>query len=86
MEEVLLYKADDGTVFYTAEEARKRDRRHDKKIEGILTDRINQLTSDLRYEFAKGVHTRHKCKCGKRFCRCRKCFMCLIKEFVDESE
>ncbi len=85
MEEVLLYKADDGTVFSTAEEAAKRDKKHKKKLEGLLADKANQLTSDLRYEFADGVHTRHLCKCIERLCRGNKCFLCLIEEFVDES-
>ena len=84
MKEVLLYKADDGTVFSTAEEAAKRDKKHKKELEELLADKANQLTSDLRYEFADGVHTRHQCDCNERSCR-NKCFMCLIKEFVDES-
>lgn len=85
MKEVLLYEADDGTVFSTAEEAQKRDRRVEKETEERTVDRANQLTSDLRYEFADGVHTRSICPCGKRRARGRKCFICLIKEFVDES-
>ena len=85
MEEVLLYKADGGTVFSTAEEAAKREKKHNNESEGLLADKANQLTSDLRYEFADGVHTRHQCDCEERPCRSRKCFMCLIEEFVDES-
>ena len=50
-----------------------------------LCDRAMKLNSDLSYEFADGFHTRHQCKCGERSTRGRKCFMCLIEEFIDES-
>ncbi|KKN32349.1 hypothetical protein LCGC14_0814990 [marine sediment metagenome] len=84
MKEVLLYKADDGTVFSTAKEAFRRDRKDKKETEEGLADRANWLTSKLRYEFSGGIHTGKKCGCGERVCR-SKCFMCLIKEFIDES-
>lgn len=50
-----------------------------------LCDRAMKLSNDLSYEFAGGLHTRSQCECGERSCRGNKCFMCLIKEFVDES-
>jgi len=43
------------------------------------------LKADLNHELAPGEHTRHQCKCNERSCRGRKCFMCLIEEFIDES-
>jgi len=85
MEEVIVYKADDGTIFTTAEEAGKRDRRNQRKTEEKLADRANQLTSNLRHEFSDGVHTRSMCGCDNRAARGSKCFMCLIEEFIDES-
>ena len=85
MQFVIMYRADDGTVFSSAEEAAKRDKKYGKGPEEELANKANQLTSDLRYEFADGVHTRHQCNCDERPCRGRKCFMCLIEEFIDES-
>ncbi len=85
MQEVLLYKADDGTVFSTAEEARKRDTRHKAGKEKTLLASGILLAEALYYEFATGVHTRSICECNERAARGRKCFMCLIEEFIDES-
>ena len=85
MEEVLLYKADDGTVFFTAEEARRRDKTHKSGLERTLLASGVVLAEALYYEFADGVHTRNMCPCGEREARGRKCFMCLIEEFIDES-
>lgn len=86
MEEVLLYKAEDGTVFSTAEEARKRDKRHKRNTENELLVEALLLTTEIRYELAEGVHTRHECPyCKERSTRAGKCFMCLIGKFVDEN-
>ena len=84
MKEVMMHKADDGTIFATAEEAFRRDREYKKETEEGLADRANQLTSNLGYEFSGGIHAGKRCGCGERVCR-SKCFMCLIKEFIDES-
>ncbi len=86
MEEVLLYKADDGTLFSTAEEARKRDKRHKRNTENELLRKAVMMTTKVRYELANGVHTRHECPyCKQRGTRAGKCFMCLVEEFADEN-
>ncbi len=85
MKEILLYEADDGTVFSTAEEAKKRDKRHKAGKEKSLLASGVVLAEALYCEFAAGVHTRHQCECKERWCRGLKCFMCLIEEFIDES-
>ena len=57
-----------------------------KLSEIALVQKATSLGIRLRYELSDGVHTKHLCKeCGERYCRNVKCFMCLIKEFVDES-
>ncbi len=53
------------------------------KVEQISKEGVLQVK--LCYELANGIHTRHHCNCGNRWCGGYKCFMCLIEEFVDES-
>ena len=41
------------------------------------------LKAELNRELAPGMHTRHQCSCGKRSCRGNKCFLCLIKGYLN---
>ncbi len=48
------------------------------------TEKVLRLATEIRWDLDEGDHTRHQCSCGYRSTRGPKCYMCLIKEFMNE--
>jgi len=47
---------------------------------------FQQLMLDLRYELTPGLHTYHKCSCGRHPTRRGPCWQCLIEEYHKKAE
>ncbi len=47
-------------------------------------EKLNQLIYDIKYELAEGVHTYHRCKCGRSSTRHGRCAICLLDDFVGD--
>ena len=44
------------------------------------------MLGPLCRELQPGVHTRHRCSCGDRGAGGSKCYMCLLREFMNECD
>ena len=42
------------------------------------------MLGPLYRELQPGIHTYHQCSCGDRPVRGSKCYMCLLREFMNE--
>ncbi len=44
------------------------------------------MLGPLHRELTSGPNTRHECSCGDRYARGNKCYMCLLREFMNECD
>lgn len=48
--------------------------------------KLRDLCDRIGYELAEGIHTYHRCECGRYSTRRGECAMCLLEKYLGELD